>query len=230
MEQVKEEERRRQKTTGRCTGCSFLCAVCRIVCYTCIRRSCQCCFSPAPRARTEISILVLGLQGAGKTTLLSAVAGELTTHDEEPAPTMGFAFKTVNVQDHLTLNFQELGGSEQIRMYWDRYYACKHLVVYVVDSSCSEEVMRESGEALARCLSSPSLTGLPLLLVCSKQEVPSAISPAKIRERLGLGEVERERKVAVISTSNRGHQTARESVTKTILQLLDAQTELLQNI
>ena len=55
----------------------------------CIRRSCQCCFSPAPRARTEISILVLGLQGAGKTTLLSAVAGELTTHDEEPAPTMG---------------------------------------------------------------------------------------------------------------------------------------------
>ena len=34
MEQVKEEERRRQKTTGRCTGCSFLCAVCRIVCYT----------------------------------------------------------------------------------------------------------------------------------------------------------------------------------------------------
>ena len=125
----------------------------------CIRRCCPCCFGPRPRARTEISVLVLGLGGAGKTTLMAAVAGELTDNDDEPSPTMGntgrivdtehhsscirlpesinmvyvratgFAFKTVNVQDHLTLNFQELGGSEQIRMYWDRYYACKHLVV-----------------------------------------------------------------------------------------------------
>ena len=42
---------------------------------------------------------------------------------------IGFAIKTVNIQQHLTLNFQELGGSEQIRMYWDMYYTGRHLIV-----------------------------------------------------------------------------------------------------
>lgn len=37
--------------------------------------------------------------------------------------------KTVNVQQHLTLSIQELGGSEQIRMYWDKYYSGRHLIV-----------------------------------------------------------------------------------------------------
>ena len=88
--------------------------------------------------------MVLGLQGAGKTTLLSAMASELSDNEAEPPPTMGplrqvlyfththtvgFAFKAVNVQDHLTLNFQELGGSEQIRLYWEHYFSCKHIVV-----------------------------------------------------------------------------------------------------
>ena len=100
----------------------------------------------------------------------------------------GFAIKTVNVKQHLLLNFQELGGSDQIRMYWDRYYTGKHLIVsliiytcskailqmYVIDSSCSEQELVESHGVLTQCLSSPSLSQLPLVLVCTKHDLPSS--------------------------------------------------------
>ena len=57
----------------------------------CARRSCPCCFGRRPRTRTEVSILVLGLQGSGKTTLLATVAGEQATSEDgaPPSPTMG---------------------------------------------------------------------------------------------------------------------------------------------
>ena len=54
------------------------------------------------------------------------------------------------------------------------------LQVYVVDSCSSEEELGESGEALVHCLSSPSLSGLPLLLVCSKQDLPTTRSITEV--------------------------------------------------
>ena len=41
----------------------------------------------------------------------------------------GFLIKVVNVERQLSLHFQELGGSEQIRLYWDRYYSGRDLIV-----------------------------------------------------------------------------------------------------
>lgn len=46
--------------------------------------------------------------------------------------------------------------------------------MYVVDSSCSEQELIESIEVLKHSLSSPTLSQLPLLVVCSKQDLPSA--------------------------------------------------------
>ena len=50
------------------------------------------------------------------------------------------------------------------------------LQVYVIDSGCSDEHLSVSQEVLTSCLRSPSLTNLPLLVVCSKQDLPAARS------------------------------------------------------
>ena len=114
---------------------------------------------------------------------------------------VGFAIKAINLDHHnMTLNVQELGGSKQIQQYWEKYYGDQYLLVstaieisneetcftvevshvhalpqiYVIDSSSTEEKLLESGEVLAKCLGSPSLSNTPLLIVCSKQDLPSA--------------------------------------------------------
>lgn len=208
------------RTNSPCVCCSFLCAICRILCFTCIRRSCPCCFKPGPQERTQVNILCLGLEAAGKTTLLSIVAGEPTDNIQ---PTMGFAIKTVNVKQHLLLNFQELGGSDQIRMYWDRYYTGKHLIMYVIDSSCSEQELVESHGVLTQCLSSPSLSQLPLVLVCTKHDLPSSKDINEIKEQLKVGQIECSRRVAVISCSSENPQATKDSVTQSIEKLIDTE-------
>ena len=46
--------------------------------------------------------------------------------------------------------------------------------MYVVDSSCSEQEMAESRDTLSVCLSSPSLSQLPLLLAFTKNDIPTS--------------------------------------------------------
>lgn len=52
--------------------------------------------------------------------------------------------------------------------------------MYVVDSSCSEQELVQSMEVFEHCLSSPTLSQLPLLVICSKQDLPSARSVSQV--------------------------------------------------
>lgn len=88
----------------------------------CCRRLCC---KPAPEPKPEFSVLCLGFSGAGKSTLLSVLAGEPT---DDLQPTMGFAIKAVLTSRGI-LNVKELGGSDRIRPYWDKYYDGHEAVV-----------------------------------------------------------------------------------------------------
>lgn len=61
----------------------------------------------------------------GKSTLLSTLAGEPSDNLQ---PTMGFAIKAV-LMSRSILNIKELGGSDRIRPYWDKYYSGHEAVV-----------------------------------------------------------------------------------------------------
>lgn len=121
--------------------------------------------------------------------------------------------------------------------------------MYVVDSSCSEHELIQSIEVLEHCLSSPTLSLLPLLIVCSKQDLPSArpisqvhsvcmfntvctpflkimsskyiISVLQIKERLGAGEMVRKRNILITTSSIQQPEATRDGVTQAILQLLE---------
>ena len=42
---------------------------------------------------------------------------------------VGFIVKVINVEPDLVLNVQELGGSDPIRQYWEKYYGGQHVIV-----------------------------------------------------------------------------------------------------
>ena len=79
-----------------------------------------CCFTKPPPVRPEHSVICVGLSGAGKSTLLGLLAGEVLPETVEP--TVGFAMKTVFRKEAI-FNIKELGGSETIRRFWDKYYS-----------------------------------------------------------------------------------------------------------
>ena len=75
---------------------------------------------PPPEPKPEFSVLCIGLSRAGKSTLLSLLAGEPMEDDYQP--TMGFSIKVVLTSRGI-LNIKELGGSDRIRPYWNKYYS-----------------------------------------------------------------------------------------------------------
>ena len=81
--------------------------------------------------KTEVRVLVLGLDNAGKTTILYQLKmGEVVS----TIPTIGFNVETVTY-GNLTFQVWDLGGQSSIRPYWRCYYQNTQAIIYVVDST-----------------------------------------------------------------------------------------------
>ncbi|XP_071313209.1 ADP-ribosylation factor-like protein 9 isoform X2 [Trachinotus anak] len=128
-------------------------------------------------------VLVLGLDGAGKTSLLHCLAtGSL---EQDMQPTQGFNAVSINRED-LHVEFLEIGGKEELRLYWQRYMSKALLLVFVVDSSNPQRfpvAKKHLHELLA------SHPRLPLMVLANKQDLPGACSITDLHEALSLSEV-----------------------------------------
>lgn len=135
-------------------------------------------------AKTEIRILILGLDNAGKTTLLYRLKiGEVVT----TIPTIGFNVESVTYKN-LNFNVWDLGGQTSIRPYWRCYYANTAAVVFVIDSTDVERLETAAGE-LKAMLEEEELRDSALLVFANKQDQPGARGAGEISEALRLGEL-----------------------------------------
>ncbi|XP_058720826.1 ADP-ribosylation factor-like protein 15 isoform X2 [Poecile atricapillus] len=150
-----------------CIQLSF--AVCRIGIYTCFRA--LCCKGPPP-PRPEYDLVCIGLSGSGKTTLLSQLCSE---SPENIVSTTGFSIKAVPFQNAI-LNVKELGGADNIRKYWSRYYQGSQGVIFVLDSASSEDDLETARNELHSALQHPQLCTLPFLILANHQDKPAARS------------------------------------------------------
>ncbi|XP_068951383.1 ADP-ribosylation factor-like protein 15 isoform X4 [Petaurus breviceps papuanus] len=130
-----------------------------------------CCKGPPP-PRAEYDLVCIGLSGAGKTSLLSKLCGE---SPENVVSTTGFSIKAVPFQNAI-LNVKELGGADNIRKYWSRYYQGSQGVIFVLDSASSEEELETSRKELHSALQHPQLCTLPFLILANHQDKPAARS------------------------------------------------------
>ncbi|XP_027491164.1 ADP-ribosylation factor-like protein 15 isoform X3 [Corapipo altera] len=174
---VSSQQMSKLRTMSECIQLSF--AVCRIGIYTCFRA--LCCKGPPP-PRPEYDLVCIGLSGSGKTSLLSQLCSESL---ENIVSTTGFSIKAVPFQNAI-LNVKELGGADNIRKYWSRYYQGSQGVIFVLDSASSEDDLETARNELHSALQHPQLCTLPFLILANHQDKPAARSVQEIKKYFEL--------------------------------------------
>jgi len=131
--------------------------------------------------KTEMRILMVGLDAAGKTTILYKLKlGEVVT----TIPTIGFNVETVEYKN-LSFTVWDVGGQDKIRPLWRHYYANTNGLIYVVDSNDRDRV-EDAREELTKMLNEDEMRDAVLLVFANKQDLPNAMTAAEVTEKLGL--------------------------------------------
>ncbi|XP_066472107.1 ADP-ribosylation factor-like protein 10 [Tiliqua scincoides] len=143
----------------------------------------------------ECQVLVLGLDGAGKSSILHYISSvEAKKH---LAPTQGF--NSVQLQTSgLQMDFLEVGGSKNLRSYWNQYLSKAHILVFVVDSADGSRLSTARQEL--HCLLAEELQ-LPLIVLANKQDKTDALSVAELHEGLALHTLDNQREFFLLPTS-----------------------------
>ena len=123
----------------------------------------------------------MGLDAAGKTTILYKLKlGEIVT----TIPTIGFNVETVEYKN-ISFTVWDVGGQDKIRPLWRHYFQNTEGLIFVVDSNDRERIA-EARDELNRMLAEDELREAVLLVFANKQDLPHAMNPAEITDKLGL--------------------------------------------
>mmetsp|Transcript_5126 Transcript_5126/g.14953 ORF Transcript_5126/g.14953 Transcript_5126/m.14953 type:complete len:409 (-) Transcript_5126:146-1372(-) len=160
------------------------------------------------KQQKPITIVLLGVDNAGKSTLLHSLktastrshrkgrrrflgtgAAEVAVEQDEytPAPTIGFDESSLEVGGQ-AYTLYDLGGSRGGRTLWSSYVDEVHGVIFVVDAADPAR-LDEVREVLHESMANDHVRGKPVLILCNKQDLPGALAPAAVAERLGLHEL-----------------------------------------
>jgi len=131
--------------------------------------------------KKEMRILMVGLDAAGKTTVLYKLKlGEIVT----TIPTIGFNVETVEYKN-ISFTVWDVGGQDKIRPLWRHYFQNTQGLIFVVDSNDTERI-GEARDELSRMLSEDELRDAVLLVFANKQDLPNALKPSELTEKLNL--------------------------------------------
>jgi len=129
----------------------------------------------------DMRILMVGLDAAGKTTILYKLKlGEIVT----TIPTIGFNVETVEYKN-ISFTVWDVGGQDKIRPLWRHYFQNTDGLIFVVDSNDRERIA-EARDELNRMLAEDELRDAVVLVFANKQDLPQAMNPAEITDKLGL--------------------------------------------
>jgi len=138
-------------------------------------------FFRSPFGNKEMRILMLGLDAAGKTTILYKLK---LNQSVTTIPTVGFNVETVTYKN-VKFNVWDVGGQDKIRPLWRHYYTGTQGLVFVVDSNDRDRI-DEARQELHRILSDREMKDCLLLVFANKQDIPGAMTPTEVTEKLGL--------------------------------------------
>lgn len=131
--------------------------------------------------KTQLRILMVGLDAAGKTTILYKMKlGEVVT----TIPTIGFNVETVEYKK-LSFTVWDVGGQDKIRPLWRHYYHNTNGLIFVVDSNDRERI-EEARDELERMLGEHEMRSAVVLVFANKQDLPNALPPSQMSEALKL--------------------------------------------
>ncbi|KAL0270869.1 UNVERIFIED_CONTAM: hypothetical protein PYX00_008141 [Menopon gallinae] len=142
-----------------------------------------------PSGQGTLHVVMLGLDSAGKTTALYRLKFDQYLNT---VPTIGFNCEKVRGTTGRAkgINFLvwDVGGQEKLRPLWKSYTRCTDGIVFVLDSVDTER-MEEAKMELVRTARSPDNSGVPILVLANKQDLPGAKEPRELEKLLGLHEL-----------------------------------------
>ncbi|CAL8077061.1 unnamed protein product [Calicophoron daubneyi] len=138
--------------------------------------------------KKEIRVLMLGLDAAGKTTILYRLK---LGHSVTTIPTVGFNVETVTYKN-VHFNVWDVGGQEKIRPLWRHYYTGSQGLIFVVDSADRDRI-DEARQELHKIANDHEMQDAIILIFANKQDIPNAMPPHEIRERLMLTKLRQDR-------------------------------------
>ena len=86
------------------------------------------------------------------------------------------------------MNVWDLGGQVRFRESWEKYCRTSDVIIFVVDSVDLGN-MDEARKQLKELLDYPSLEGIPLLLLGTKNDIEGALTEEELIEELNLRRV-----------------------------------------
>lgn len=135
-------------------------------------------------SKRELRILMVGLDAAGKTTILFKLKlGESVT----TIPTIGFNVETLDYNGTM-FTVWDVGGQDKIRPLWRHYFQNTEGVIFVVDSNDYERI-GEARDEMMKILNQDELRDAALLVLANKQDLPKAMSPTELIEKMGLSKM-----------------------------------------
>jgi ADP-ribosylation factor protein 6 len=152
----------------------------------------------------EMRLLMLGLDAAGKTSrsplLQKYPLGPLSRPQRpfqrvlrriqiqaNPLPTVGFNVETVTYKN-VKFNVWDVGGQDKIRPLWRHYFSGTQGLIFVIDSNDRARI-DEARQELHRIILDREMKEALLLVFANKQDIPGAMTPTEVTEKLRLGQL-----------------------------------------
>jgi len=124
---------------------------------------------------------MVGLDASGRTTALYMMKlGEVVT----TIPTIGFNVETIEYKN-VNFTMWDVGGCDKIRPLWRHYFQGTDAIIMFVDSNDRDRI-EDAREELNRLLAEDELRDAKILVLANKQDLPNAMSPAEVSDRLDL--------------------------------------------
>ncbi|CAB3999519.1 ADP-ribosylation factor 8A [Paramuricea clavata] len=146
--------------------------------------------------KEEMELTLVGLQYSGKTTFVNVIASG--QYNEDMIPTVGFNMRKIS-KGNVTIKVWDIGGQPRFRSMWERYCRGVNCIVYMVDAADHDKFDASKNE-LHNLLDKPQLSGIPVLVLGNKRDLPNAIDEKELIEKLNLSSVQ-DREICCYSIS-----------------------------
>ncbi|CCI48710.1 unnamed protein product [Albugo candida] len=139
--------------------------------------------------KTNVQILVIGLDNSGKTTLINHLKPR-KSQTKEIVPTIGFQVEQFS-KANLNFTVFDMSGQNRYRNLWETYYDDVKAIIFVLDSTDAIRLCVVKDE-LQQLLTHKAIASnnAPILFFANKMDLPQALSPVECMEQMELHTLE----------------------------------------